>query len=1105
MKAFGLILIIFLFTLISCDETEEVKDPCRNITCSSHGTCSVVADDPVCNCESGYHAEGIECVIDSATVVTSCKIQWPPTIAGNVSDSINVYGQVKSVGVTERQTEYANMKAQLGVTTNQLTFPLSGDFNWINGTFNNDCSTCNNTHEYTAPFPTTQAGNFNYIFRFSTNNGTTWTYCDVNGIISSSNITGGTAVIQEAQPCNGIVCDEWKECVNDVCELKSGRCENNSQCTDNKICDETHNCITQTNPCENQNCSSHGTCVVENNTAKCNCDEGYVASGLSCVEQQSEPITSVEWGAKRANVTSTGTTLKTYTITTNVDLMDNIPANKQRVVTEESSEMTLRTNNIMFDAVFALALDEVVENSVSNINDGGFNNGANVPCECFETGRKWKYVWTRDTSYAVNLALAMVNPSRSKNSLSFKISNKKSIVGGGNKQIIQDTGSGGSWPISTDRVVWALGAYETLKYLDGTERTQFLSDAYEAIKNTAEADRVAIYDSIDGLYTGEQSFLDWREQTYPFWTANDTVHLGMSKTLSTNVLHYILLDVGSKLATEKGDNTTADKFNTWKNDLKTAISLNFYLNDENLFAAMKTTYLSNAAIKKFDLLGQSLAVISGVASDIESENCVSHYPLTDAGPAVIWPQEPSTRVYHNRAIWPFVTAYALRAAKKVENDAAYNNAVFSLYRGSAFNLSNMENFEFTTLANNYYDSRKDYSNRDLTGPVVNSQRQLWSVAGYISMVVEGIFGLSATQTGIKFEPKISKSVRNTIFASTSVITLKNFKYKGKVIDITITLPEISAQNTGFLITNEIRLNGTLKTGEITASELSATNTLEITMKDGTSSGEIVLKSCSDESNCFAPHATSITSVIPSNGKLNITFSASSGNSSYGISSVTYNIYRDGVLIASNITSPWSDPNSGDYANKSYCYSVTAISNKGLESHISSPICYWGESYNRIETVSATAFSQVPNATDHGRPHFADWGKTTEELVVPSFVPLSTGTYLMQIEYGSGRPIDTGITACFKTVEIYENGTNQLIAADYIVMPHLGGGNWDFWGNSSFLEVQLNNTKTYKIVIKDFLNMSYFNHFVIYTAGAGGGEDVYNRANIGGIKFLLKEK
>ncbi len=56
---------------------------------------------------------------------------------------------------------------------------------------------------------------------------------------------------------------------------------------------------------------------------------------------------------------------------------------------------------------------------------------------------------------------------------------------------MQDTGTGGSWPISTDRTTWALGAERLLSALDGEEYNQFAERAYKAISNTLEADRLA--------------------------------------------------------------------------------------------------------------------------------------------------------------------------------------------------------------------------------------------------------------------------------------------------------------------------------------------------------------------------------------------------------------------------------------------------------------------------------------------------------------------------------------------------------------------------------------------------------------------------------------
>lgn len=161
------------------------------------------------------------------------------------------------------------------------------------------------------------------------------------------------------------------------------------------------------------------------------------------------------------------------------------------------------------DALFALAMQEVRDASVSTISDGAFS--AAESCPCFETGERWTWVWTRDTAYAVEHSLALIDPQRARDSLRFKLSDRKAALGGGFPTIVQDTGTGGSWPVSTDRVVWAMGAWEVLKYLDGAEREAFRDEALLAMRNTLEEDRQFVFDAEDGLYRGEQSFLDWRE------------------------------------------------------------------------------------------------------------------------------------------------------------------------------------------------------------------------------------------------------------------------------------------------------------------------------------------------------------------------------------------------------------------------------------------------------------------------------------------------------------------------------------------------------------------------------------------------------------------
>jgi hypothetical protein len=244
---------------------------------------------------------------------------------------------------------------------------------------------------------------------------------------------------------------------------------------------------------------------------------------------------------------------RTYKLMTTQD-QRNTNKSKLLDITERTDRPTIRTGSPMFDGLFAMAIQEAGDMTVTQIKDSSYNSGNAMTCGgtmgCFQSGQAWTYVWTRDTAYAIDLGLAQIDPQVSKNSLLFKLSMHRDAARTGLTEIVQDTGSGGSWPVSTDRVVWARAAWELLKYLDGEERTTFLRQAYTAIRNTVDNDRIAVFDSRDGLYRGESSFTDWREQTYPAWTATNVVHIAMSKTLSTNVNFWKILDVAARMAEE---------------------------------------------------------------------------------------------------------------------------------------------------------------------------------------------------------------------------------------------------------------------------------------------------------------------------------------------------------------------------------------------------------------------------------------------------------------------------------------------------------------------------------------------------------------------------
>ncbi|WP_449429168.1 alpha-L-rhamnosidase-related protein [Rhodanobacter umsongensis] len=424
------------------------------------------------------------------------------------------------------------------------------------------------------------------------------------------------------------------------------------------------------------------------------------------------------------------------------------------------------TASPLFDGLFAMAQDDLRQDSVTAIRDGAFDHGQPIPCLCFETGLKWPYVWTRDLSYSVDLGLWRFDPARSRNGLKFKLSDVRVPSAPQGLYVMQDTGSGGSWPISTDRVVWFLGAQHLL------DDKAFAEDVYHTLGNTLAQDRQYTFDATFGLYRGETSFLDWREQTYPGWTADNVVAIGQSFALSTNVLHYQALQLAATLASQHHDRQAADAFRTQASALKAAINRHFWRVGRGLY--MSYIGGDGTPYDTYDLLGIALAITSGVADGERAQQALANYPTWPAGSPVIWPERADQPIYHNRAIWPFVSAYALRAARVVNSPSRIAHEIESVMRGAALYGSNMENYELLTQGQHLDEGK-------LSGPVVNSPRQLWSVAAYFAVVTEGVFGL--TEDG-HVEPKLPASLVPMLFGDRTSITLALADRK-----ITLQLPE----------------------------------------------------------------------------------------------------------------------------------------------------------------------------------------------------------------------------------------------------------------------------------------------------------------------------
>lgn len=463
---------------------------------------------------------------------------------------------------------------------------------------------------------------------------------------------------------------------------------------------------------------------------------------------------------------------------------DSARSKKLRVVSRDlSSGPSYISAQPVVDALFNMSLEEVKMNIEAD--------------STFRTGAKWGGVWTRDISYSIFLAFAYHQPDVAKISLMKKVSRDR---------IVQDTGSGGAWPVSSDRIVWVIAAWEIYK-VTGDEA--WLRQIYPIIKNTLDDDYKTLYDPNTGLYRGESSFLDWREQTYPKWMSNADIYT--SENLGTNALHYQankILELISRILEEEGE-----VYLERSAAIKNAINKNLWIAGRGFYGQYLygRQYLNISP--RFEALGESLSVLFGVADINKAVSIFENSPVTPFGTTCIYPQIPGIPPYHNNAVWPFVQSYWNLAAAKTGNEKALVHGLASIYRAGAFFLTNYENFVAES--------------GDYNGTEINSDRMLWSMAGNIAMVHRIFIGMNFDVDGIRFNPVIPK-----VFSGNR--TLRNFKYRKAILNITV-------KGYGRKI-HSITLDGNPLLGNLLPATINGKHDIEIKMdnkKFGDSGFEIV--------------------------------------------------------------------------------------------------------------------------------------------------------------------------------------------------------------------------------------------------------------------------
>ena len=623
----------------------------------------------------------------------------------------------------------------------------------------------------------------------------------------------------------------------------------------------------------------------------------------------------------------------------------------------------------MMDALYNMAIEEM-ENAIE-------------PDSTFRTGKEWAGVWTRDISYSIILSMATLQPKVAEHSLLRKVKNNR---------VIQDTGTGGSWPVSSDRMIWAVAAWEVYKT---TGNQNWLAKAYQIIKNSIEDDLKNVYDPETGLVKGESSFLDWRDQTYPKWMQSADIY--SSENLGTNAVHYQTNVVLSKMAKLMKDEPAAAKYAKIAVQIKTGINTLLWIPEKGYYGQ----YLYGRQFKilspRSEALGEALTVLFDIADPERQKSVVAQTPVTNFGIPCIYPQIPNIPPYHNDGVWPFVQSYWTLAAAKTGNAEAVVQSMSAIYRPAALFLTNKENFVSST--------------GDFAGTQVNSSNMLWSLSGNISMVYKVLFGIDMEEDALILKPFVPK-----ILAGER--SLNNFKYRNALLDIALS-------GYGNQI-KTITLDGSpLPSAKIPAS-LSGQHKVVIVLADN-DLGEGMIGQVKDYFSVAAPV------VKLTDGQLN-------WNEVEGAE--TYRLLRNGKEIAKISELTYAVKADGEYQ-------VIAEDKNQVPSFASEPVLNMQQEQPQIFFIDeAVEKSNLPYQGYSGKG-FAEISKTKNKKIMLTVNITEAGTYALDFRYANGNgPTNTENKCAIRTFTI--DGS----FAGTFVFPQRGKDEWSDWGFSNTNEALL---------------------------------------------------
>jgi hypothetical protein len=126
---------------------------------------------------------------DDTSEVDFCNVQFPGSLEVSTGASTElIFGQIYEAGVTELDGASSEVFAQVGWGP-LASDPGRSEWSWFPAVWNMQAGPSLHNDEYRGSFTAPAPGQYSYAYRFSLDDGLSWTYCDANGAGANAGLT----------------------------------------------------------------------------------------------------------------------------------------------------------------------------------------------------------------------------------------------------------------------------------------------------------------------------------------------------------------------------------------------------------------------------------------------------------------------------------------------------------------------------------------------------------------------------------------------------------------------------------------------------------------------------------------------------------------------------------------------------------------------------------------------------------------------------------------------------------------------------------------------------------------------------------------------------